>query len=78
MTFSNNVDEIVLTCSNGEVDRVEYDGGTTFPDPTGESMNLDPPAFDSASNNLGANWCTPSSTFGDGDFGTPGEDNDDC
>ncbi|MDX1416087.1 MAG: lamin tail domain-containing protein, partial [Candidatus Promineifilaceae bacterium] len=59
--------------NSGEIDRVEYDGGTAFPDPTGASMSLISPALD---NNVGANWCTASTSFGAGDFGTPGGAND--
>jgi len=72
--LGNSGDEIVLL--NGtlnEVDRVEYDGGATFPDPSGASMALSNPALD---NNIGGNWCTASTPYGDGDLGTPGTAND--
>ncbi len=72
--LANGDDEVILldTFLN-EVDRVEYDGGPSFPDPTGASMALASPAVD---NNVGANWCTSSTPFGDGDLGTPGAVND--
>jgi predicted extracellular nuclease len=74
MFLSNGADEVVLLDGGlNEVDRVEYDGGPTFPDPTGASMSLIDPALD---NNVGANWCTASTPFGDGDLGTPGAEND--
>ena len=72
--LANGDDElIILDASLNEVDRVEWDGGPAFPDPTGASMSLDDPTSD---NNVGANWCTAVTPFGDGDRGTPGAAND--
>ncbi|RMH16325.1 MAG: lamin tail domain-containing protein, partial [Acidobacteria bacterium] len=72
--LANGADELVLIDGDGnEVDRVEWDGGPLFPDPTGASMALIDPSLD---NNAGGNWCTASTPFGDGDFGTPGAAND--
>ena len=74
MYVGNSDDELVLIDAAGnEIDRVEYDGGAVFPDPTGASMALQNPALD---NNDGANWCTASTPYGDGDLGTPGAAND--
>ena len=37
----NSDDEIILISPNGdEIDKVEYNNGTTFPDPNGSSMEL--------------------------------------
>jgi predicted extracellular nuclease len=71
--LSNSADELILE-DNGltEVNRVEWDGGPAFPDPNGASMSLEDPAQD---NNVGANWGESVTTFGDGDFGTPGSEN---
>ncbi len=73
-TLSNGADEVVLIYSDGttEVDRVNYDGGTTFPDPTGKSMELKNPDLD---NNVGSNWSEAQSPYGKGDLGTPGGQN---
>ena len=72
--LANGDDEIVLLDGSlAEVDRVEWDGGPDFPDPTGASMALIDTALD---NNAGANWCTAASPFGVGDSGTPGQVND--
>ncbi|MGI9224332.1 MAG: lamin tail domain-containing protein, partial [Woeseiaceae bacterium] len=72
--LANGADELVLIdTSLNEVDRVEWDGGPAFPDPNGASMSLDDPTSD---NNVGANWCTAVTPFGDGDRGTPGAAND--
>lgn len=73
-TLANGADEVVLFDGDGaEMDRVEYDGGATFPSPNGASMALSDPELD---NNNGDNWCTSSTSFGDGDLGTPGAAND--
>jgi hypothetical protein len=72
--LSNSTDEIVLYDYLGnETDRVEYDGGATFPDPNGATMSLADPALD---NNIGTNWCEASTPYGGGDMGTPGAAND--
>ena len=72
--LANGDDEVILEDTNGiEINRVEYDGGPTFPDPTGASMSLKDPTLD---NNVGENWCTARTPFGDGDLGTPGAEND--
>ncbi len=73
--LANSDDEVVLECCQTEIDKVEYDGGSQFPNPKGVSMLLINPFLD---NNLGGSWCTSTSFFGDGDLGTPGALNDTC
>ena len=69
----NNFDELILIAPSGvRVDRVVWDDGRTFPDPTGASMTLIDPT---TSNSAGANWCTATTPYGDGDLGTPGAPN---
>ncbi len=71
--IANAADELVLLDGSlVEMDRVEYDGGPLFPDPTGASMALTDPLAD---NNVSSNWATSLSTFGAGDLGTPGRCN---
>ncbi len=73
ITLANGGDELVLVdLSATEIDRVNWDGGPSFPDPNGASMSLLDPALD---NNVGSNWCTATTPFGDGDLGTPGAAN---
>ena len=70
MTLSNGDDAIILIDPNGTVfDSVAYDGGPEFPDLSGASMvaiNLE------TDNNVGSNWQASTTTYGDGDLGTPG------
>jgi predicted extracellular nuclease len=75
--LANAADEVVLSDAAGnEIDRVVYDDGASFPDPTGASMALGSPDAD---NSDGANWCESAQAYGDGDRGTPGAENDvDC
>lgn len=73
IALANGADEIVLTDTFGrEVDRVEYDGGPSFPDPSGAAMELVDLVAD---NNDGGNWTTATQSFGAGDLGTPGAKN---
>ena len=77
--LSNSGDELILLNPFGvpegatEIDRVEWDNGATFPDPTGASMSLSDPLLD---NNIGGNWCEATTPYGAGDSGTPGSLND--
>ena len=74
MALANGADEVILFDGLGvEIDRIEYDGGTVWPDPNGASMALRDPALD---NNDGVNWCEAVTPYGDGDLGTPGAAND--
>ena len=73
--LGNTDDEVIITCCETEIDRVEYDGGPSFPNPIGKSMILDDPNLD---NNVGDNWCVSQSIYGNGDKGTPGYQNDPC
>lgn len=82
INLNNSVDWVQLTCTDPftgtdvVIDRVDYDDGMTFPDPEGGSMALSSFALDAASNDVGANWCYSTSSFGVGDLGTPGAPND--
>ena len=79
MTLGNSDDEIILeTPGSMIIDQVNYDGGTTFPDATGASMNLDPSSYNMMSNDNGSNWCTSTMIYGDGDSGSPGNLNEYC
>ncbi len=77
ITLGNGSDELILLMSDGltEVDRVEWDNGATFPDPSGASMMF-MGAF-SEDNNDGTKWqaATTAWTGSAGDFGTPGAAN---
>ncbi len=76
--LSNGDDEIILTTGGGvEIDRVEYDGGPNFPDPSGKSMNLDIDQYSATANDDGANWCESTTPLGT-QFGTPGTANTSC
>ena len=72
-TLGNGDDEIILMQPDETVvDSVAFDGGPSWPDPTGASMELRDVRFD---NNNPVNWYTSITTFGDGDFGTPAAEN---
>jgi hypothetical protein len=74
-TLTNGSDQVILTKPDStEIDRVEYDDGATFPDPTGASMTLNMNELNN--NNDGSNWFEATSLYGDEDYGTPGAEND--
>ncbi|MEQ8564027.1 MAG: lamin tail domain-containing protein [Deltaproteobacteria bacterium] len=77
INLGNGSDSLVLICGGTEIDRVAWDNGATFPDPSGASMNLDPSALNATSNDDGSNWCESVSAFGT-DQGTPNAPNDVC
>lgn len=74
ISLANADDEVVLIDGGTEIDRVNYDGGPNFPDPTGASMALINFTFD---NNVGSSWTTstarePNFSGPSGDSGSPG------
>jgi hypothetical protein len=78
MVLGAGSDSITLSYSTTTFDSVAWDNGATFPDPTGATISLDPASLDATDSDDGSNWCAASSTFGDGDYGTPGAENDAC
>ena len=75
--LGNGADEIVLTTFDGiEVDRVVYDAGVLWPDPTGASLELAAGAEDAFSNDDPASWHVSTCYLGGAPFntdrGTPG------
>jgi len=75
ISLANGDDELILDCS-GEIDRIAWDDGGDWPDPTGASMNLDEAHL--LDNDNGDYWCEATSPIGSGDLGTPGTGNDSC
>jgi uncharacterized protein len=78
MSLGNGDDELILTAPNGtELDRIEWDSGSVWPDPTGASFQLRTP-FTGLDNNDGAEWCESTDVMPNGEFGTPGTANGPC
>jgi hypothetical protein len=80
--LANGGDELILETPGGtEIDRVEYVGGPSWPDPTGASMQLDKAQY-AGDNNDGGNWCISSVLapiwIDSPDRGTPGYWNTFC
>jgi len=76
ISLGNTTDGLIIECGGLVIDEVTWDDGSTFPDPSGASMELSTTAFNSTDNDLGTNWGTAITPFGDGDLGTPGAAND--
>lgn len=74
----NGADAVVIVNDQSavELDRVIYNG--TFPTGVGRAMSLDPDFYSLEGNDQATSWCDAPMTFGDGDFGSPGEDNPPC
>ena len=78
---ANSEDEVILqlpTPSSVIIDQVNYSAALGFTFPNGKSINLNPTKFNATDNDLGSNWCESTSSFGDGDLGTPKLANDSC
>ena len=58
------------------IDTVTYDTSDDYPVANGTTLNL--ASLDATDNNSALYWCTSTSSFGDGDLGTPGAANDNC
>lgn len=72
LSLGNGTDGIIISCSSTDIDTVIWDNGTTFPDPNGASMALDPTKLNATDNDNGANWHEETvNTYGSGDFGSP-------
>ena len=66
----------MYTPSGIQLDQVTYDSTSTHPSGLGASIAAG--ALDSYENDFASTWCEPTSTFGDGAYGTPGLENDAC
>ena len=70
ITLANGADEVILEDGTGALmDEASYDGGATWPDPAGASMEL---ADLAADNNVGSNWAAATNILASGDKATPG------
>lgn len=76
ISLGNGADGLIIECSSTIIDQVIWDGGPSFPDPSGASMELATNKYNATDNDLGENWGTAVTPFGDGDLGTPGLTND--
>ena len=63
---------LIISPSGTTIDSVSYETGSSFPYLQGASMALLNPNMD---NNLGLNWVSWTTPYGDGDLGTPGAAN---
>ncbi|PRP68014.1 lamin tail domain-containing protein [Nonlabens agnitus] len=73
--LANSGDEIVIECGGTVIDEIAYNS-TDWPYSNGISMELANNSLDATANDDPSNWFAATSTFGDGDSGTPGAVND--
>jgi hypothetical protein len=76
MTLANGSDELILDNGVIELDRVAWDA--SYPLAPGTSLTLHPELANAAANDVALSWCTATSSYGRGDLGTPGRENDPC
>ncbi|MDP6944517.1 MAG: lamin tail domain-containing protein, partial [Myxococcota bacterium] len=76
--LNNDVDTMVLGWNGIVVDTLSYDGSAGWAIAQGVSTQLSNASLDDVSNDDSAAWCASTATFGDGDLGSPGEDNEAC
>ena len=70
-------DSLSLVASGTTIDSVSY-GFSSHSLENGKSISLASSVLSASGNDTASNWCASSSTYGDGDFGTPGLANDLC
>ncbi|WP_422104225.1 HYR domain-containing protein [Winogradskyella sp.] len=77
IALDNTADEIILTdAASTEIDRVEYDGGTDWPDPDGAAMVYT--GSNIQNNNSGSLWQAATAAEGiSPDLGSPGSNGND-
>lgn len=78
LALDNSAETLTLSYDGEALDAVAYDDQSFFPDDDGHAMSLDVDHLDPSDNDQGQYWCAATSSYGDGDLGTPGEENDAC
>lgn len=79
ITLSNESDTLSIMQGTHLVDAVSWDGGTSYPDPEGASLTLDPGFIDDELNDNAVYWCAATLVWrGSTDMGSPGGENELC
>lgn len=79
ISMSNESDDLWLKVDEIVLDKITWDDGEQFPDPSGASIALDPDYFSSALNDLPEGWCQAIRPWSDrSDLGYPNETNYIC
>ena len=76
ISLNNTGDTITIKEElNGDIDSVDYTGGSFS---AGVAMQLSPASLDAASNDGMEQWCEAVTDQGNGDLGSPGDENAPC
>ncbi|MFT4975556.1 MAG: hypothetical protein ACI8S6_001443 [Myxococcota bacterium] len=78
LTLNTRTEMLTLQYDGTIIDTITYDTDADYPAAHGSSIIVDPTALTAAANDSSSGWCISTSTYGDGDFGTPGAANDSC
>ena len=73
--LSNSGDQLSISYGSVIFDEIDY---TSDQVDAGVSISLEPDYFAADANDYYPHWCDATSTYGDGDAGTPGSSNDSC
>ncbi|MCP4810861.1 MAG: hypothetical protein GY884_36460, partial [Proteobacteria bacterium] len=76
--LANAADELYLAYDGTVFDSVLWDTAADWTVDAGASMSLDPDLLDADLNDEADAWCSSTSSYGDGDLGTPQGANDTC
>jgi len=79
VTLSNGYDTLGVSMGGTVLDVVSWSVAGGFPsDQAGAAIQLGPEHLDAVANDLGESWCWATTTYGDGDYGSPGAPNPSC
>jgi len=78
LVLNASSDTLTLQYDGTTIDTISYDVDAGYPGGGGTALSLDPTGLTAAANDSSGGWCIAESTYGDGDFGTPGSANDSC
>ena len=79
ITLGNESDDLSIVVGSVTVDEVAWDNGSSFPDPEGATMTLDPGFVTATYNDSGTYWCEATERWSTtSDDGSPGAENELC
>jgi hypothetical protein len=79
IALANTSDTLGVSMDGTVLDMVSWGAESGFPPiESGVALQLAPEHLDAVANDLGESWCRATTTYGDGDLGSPGEPNPAC
>jgi|GEM_PF-3284023 len=72
LSLTNTSDTLRLLWEGTLIDEVSWSGSGGWTIPSGKSLTLRASKHDADANDAASAWCVSTTTYGDGDYGTPG------